>query len=65
MVSQPLVLCIGVLIVAGKDDELLSFGEERAERASSSKGESALLLESLFGLRDKAKKDLGLVSLSP
>jgi hypothetical protein len=40
MVSQPLVLCIGVLIVAGKDDELLSFGEERAKRASSSKGES-------------------------
>jgi hypothetical protein len=40
MASHPLVLCISVLIVAGKDDELLAFGEERAEHASSSKGKS-------------------------
>jgi hypothetical protein len=34
------VLRISVLVVAGKDGELLVFGEERVERASSSNGES-------------------------
>jgi hypothetical protein len=55
--KDPSVLhCIGVRIVAGKDDELLAFGEQRSECASSSKGISVLFLNPCLGSSTKPRR---------